>query len=520
MPAQLDTTTEQNRPLDQRPGPAAAGTAPALSPVGLIVILVGILLPMVDFFIVNVALPTIDLDLHASTPVLVVSAYASAYALLLVVGGRLGDSFGRRRLFLTGMTAFTITSLACGLAPTAGFLVGARIAQGASAALMAPQVLATIQAATTGDRRARALGRYGATGGIAAVVGQLLGGLLVSANIFGSGWRPIFLVNVPIGIAGLILARRHIPDTRATGTASRVDHHGTVLLGVTVLSLLIPLTEGESLRWPAWTIALLILAPVALAAFAVTETRIERSGRTPLVPPSLLRHASMRIGLLLALPFFAGFGAFMFCYALLTQQGLHDSALLAGAGLAPMAALFLTGCLSSSRLLRRYGTRVLAAGAVLQAVGLIVMGLTVLAGWPHLSIWWLAPGTAIAGFGQGLVISPLFGVVLSEVPRVSAGAASGVLTTTQQVALALGVATLGSLFVALAGDGVGMRDGFLVVIGVQSVIAVAIALAARRLPGWRRRPASGPNAVEPSAAQRAAAAQSEPAMEAMEVSPL
>jgi MFS family permease len=475
----------------QRTGHHRQNRSGVLTATGLIVVLVGVFLPMVDFFIVNVALPTIDRDLHASAPLLelVVSAYATAYALLLVVGGRLGDAFGRRRLFLAGMAAFTLTSLACGLAPSAPFLVGARVAQGASAALMVPQVLATIQAATSGERRARALGRYGAAGGLAAVVGQLVGGLLVSANLDGTGWRPIFLVNVPIGIAGLILAYRHVPDTRAQ-RAARVDHHGTVLLGITVLALLIPLTEGESLHWPAWTIALLVIAPLALAAFAAVEIRLERSGRTPLVPPSLLRHKSMRSGLLLALPFFAGFGAFMFCYALLVQQGLHDSAVAAGTGLAPMAVTFLAASLSTSRLLRRYGTRVLTAGAALQGIGLIGLAVAVLATWPGVSLFWLAPGMAVAGLGQGLVMSPLFGTVLSEVPTSSAGAASGVLTTTQQTALALGVATLGSLFIALAGNGVGMRDGFVTVVAIQVVIAIGLALGTRRLPGWQRRPAA------------------------------
>ena len=491
MPSPLNTAPRPIAP----PAPPAA-TAPAegagltgagLTGTGLVIVLVGVLLPMVDFFIVNVALPTIDRDLHASAPLLelVVSAYAAAYALLLVVGGRLGDAFGRKRLFLIGMAAFTLTSLACGLAPTAPLLVVARAAQGASAAMMVPQVLSTIQAATQGQRRTRALARYGATGGLAAVVGQLLGGLLVSANLDGSGWRPIFLVNVPIGVAGLVLARRHVPESRS-GNAARVDHHGTVLLGVTVLSLLIPLTEGQSLHWPAWTIALLAAFPLALAAFVAVEIRIERSGRVPLVPPSLLRHRSMRRGLALALPFFAGFGAFMFSYALLVQQGLHDSALAAGVGLAPMAAAFLLASLSTSRLLRRFGAKVLAAGAIGQVAGLVILGATVLAAWPHVPVLALAPGMAVTGLGQGLVMSPLFGVVLSEVPPASAGAASGVLTTTQQVALALGVATLGSLFISLAADGVGMRDGFLTVIAVQVVIGLGLALGARRLPGWHR----------------------------------
>ena len=487
MSSPLNTAPRPIAPAAPPAGPAVPAAGTALTGTGLAIVLVGVLLPMVDFFIVNVALPTIDTDLHASAPLLelVVSAYASAYALLLVVGGRLGDAFGRKRLFLAGMAAFTLTSLACGLAPTAPLLVAARAAQGASAALMVPQVLSTIQAATQGQRRARALARYGATGGLAAVVGQLLGGLLVSANLAGTGWRPIFLVNVPIGVAGLVLARRHVPESRS-GRAARVDHHGTVLLGVTVLALLIPLTEGQSLRWPDWTIALLAVAPLALAAFVAVEIRIERSGRVPLVPPSLLRHRSMRSGLILALPFFAGFGAFMFSYALLVQQGLHDSALAAGVGLAPMAAAFLLASLATSRLLRRFGAKVLAAGAIGQVAGLVILGVTVLAAWPHVPVLALAPGMAVAGLGQGLVMSPLFGVVLSEVPPASAGAASGVLTTTQQTALALGVATLGSLFITLAGDGVGMRDGFLAVVAAQVVIGLGLALGARRLPGWRR----------------------------------
>lgn len=459
-----------------------------LTGTGLAVILVGVLLPMIDFFIVNVALPTIDHDLHASQPLLelVVSGYATAYALLLVLGGRLGDSIGRKRLFLLGMAAFTVTSLACGLAPTADFLVIGRVAQGASAALMVPQVLATIQAATTGERRTRALGRYGATGGLAAVLGQVLGGILVSANIDGLGWRPIFLVNVPIGLAGLVLARRYVPDTRH-GAPAPIDGPGTALLGLTVLTLLVPLTEGRSLGWPAWIIAMLVISPLAAVAFCRYEVRAERMGRVPLVPPSLLVHRSMRRGLVLALPFFAGFGAFMFCYALLVQEGLHASALTAGLGLVPMAATFLFASLSTSKLLARFGAKVLAAGGLLQALGLVILGVTVYLGWPHVPVPELAPGLAVAGLGQGLVMSPLFGIVLSEVPPAVAGAGSGVLTTTQQTALALGVATLGGLFLALAGDGTGVSTAFIVVLAVQVVVAVGVAAGARSLPGWRTR---------------------------------
>jgi EmrB/QacA subfamily drug resistance transporter len=489
MPSTLSTSGPAVRQPDLRADTRIAipREPRTLTAAGLTVILVGVLLPMVDFFIVNVALPTIDADLRASQPLLelVVSGYATAYALLLVLGGRLGDSLGRKRLFLAGMAAFTLTSLACGLAPTAVFLVVARAVQGASAAMMVPQVLATIQAATTGDRRSRALARYGATGGLAAVLGQVVGGLLVSANIDSLGWRPIFLVNVPIGLAGLVLASRYVPDSRH-GKPAPIDTRGTLLLGLTVLALLVPLTEGRSLGWPAWTIALLVLAPLAGVAFCVVERRVERSGQTPLVPPSLMQHRSMRRGLLLALPFFAGFGGFMFCYALFAQVGLHDSALTAGLGLAPMAAAFLLASLSTSRLLSRYGAKVLTAGGLLQAIGLIIVAATVWLGWPHLAIIDLSPGLVVAGVGQGLLMSPLYGVVLSQVPAAAAGAGSGVLTTTQQTALALGVATLGSLFLALAADGTGVRAAFVVVLAIQVLIAVGVSAGARGLPGWRR----------------------------------
>ena len=293
MSLHIDETTavapgERAAGLSQRralPAQTAALTTP-----GLVTVLIGAFLPMTDFFIVNVALPTIDRDLHASAGMLqlVVAGYAIGYALLLVVGGRLGDAVGRKRLFLIGMAAFTVTSLACGIAPGIGVLVAARVLQGAASAMMLPQVLSTIQATTSGQARARALGCYGATGGIASVAGQLLGGLLVSADIGGLGWRPIFLVNVPIGIVGLAMTVRLVPDTRSEDPAP-VDVRGTLLLGVATLSLLIPLTEGRSLGWPPWTFVLLIAAPVAAVAFVRAEQALEDRGGVPLVPVSLLR---------------------------------------------------------------------------------------------------------------------------------------------------------------------------------------------------------------------------------------
>ncbi|TML84540.1 MAG: MFS transporter [Actinobacteria bacterium] len=456
-----------------------------LSPLGLATVLLAAFLSIADFFIVNVALPTIDSDLHASTATLelVVAGYGVPYALLLVLGGRLGDLFGRRRLFMLGMASFTVFSLLCGIAPTAVALVAFRAAQGASAALMVPQVLATIQATSVGRQRAKAIGLYGATAGIAAVVGQLAGGALVDANIAGTGWRPIFLVNVPLGIVGLLLAWRMVPATRSL-EVPRIDTLGTVTLGIAVLALLVPLTEGRALGWPAWSWLLLALFVPAVAAFALVERRLERTGGHPIVPPSLLGLPGMQRGLAIAVPFFAGFGAFMFVCAISLQQGAHLTPLRAGLALVPMALTFLFASLTTARLTARYGRRVLSAGAVLQAVGLVGLAGTLFAAWPDVNVLRLAPAMAVAGFGQGLVMSPLFGFVLAGVPAARAGVGSGVLATTQQTALALGVASLGSLFLSLASsNSLGMRDAFVVVLAVQTCVAVVVAVAARTLPG-------------------------------------
>ncbi|HEX5117203.1 MAG TPA: MFS transporter [Pseudonocardiaceae bacterium] len=472
-------------PGNGRRGPAARSTPSTgpLTALGLITVLFGAALPLVDFFIVNVALPTIDANLHASTATLelVVAGYGMGYALLLVLGGRLGDTFGRRRMFLAGMAAFTVTSAICGLAPTALALVLARVAQGASAAMMLPQVLSTIQASTSGQRRSKALGYYGAVGGLSSVVGQLVGGALVAANLAGTSWRPIFLVNVPIGIVGLLLARRTLPETRSTNPAG-IDGLGTAVLGIGLLCLLLPLTEGGALGWPLWTWFVLAVAPIAAAVFVLVERRAERAGRVPLLPPSIMRMPSMRQGLLVTVPFFAGFGGFMFVYAVTLQDALRYGPFEAGLALTPLAVGFFVVSLISSRLVVRFGSRVVAYGAVIQGAGVVATGVAALLAWPHLSVLDLAPGMALLGIGNAMSATTLFRVVLSGVPTERAGVGSGALATTQQTSLALGVATLGTLYTGLGASALGSRDAFVLVLGVLVVIACAVAVAGRRLP--------------------------------------
>ncbi|MEU5009491.1 MFS transporter [Streptomyces sp. NPDC021749] len=462
--------------------PPQASAAAALTPLGLLTVLLGAALPMIDFFIVNVALPTIDHDLHAGPAMLemVVAGYGVAYATLLVLGGRLGDMIGRRRLFLWGLATFGLTSLACGLAPDAATLVAARVAQGASAALLLPQVLATIQATTTGKRRAKAVSLYGGTAGVSSAVGQVVGGLLVSVDLAGSGWRAVFLVNVPIAAAAWLLAARTVPETRSPHP-TRVDGPGTVLLAVSLVTLLLPLTEGRAAGWPLWSWLLLAVFPCAGVAFFLVERRTERSGRTPLVPPSLLRIPSVNSGLTMIVPFSVGFGGFMFVVAVALQTGLHYGPLAAGLSLLPLCLTFFVASLAGPRLVGRFGRRVVFTGSLIQGAGLIALALTVHAGWPGVSVAGLAPSMALLGLGQGLVLPVLMRIVLSELPVAQAGVGGGVMVTTQQSGLALGVATLGTLFLALM-PSVGIRDALLAALLTQLAIVAGTTVLALRLP--------------------------------------
>ncbi|MFE7125726.1 MFS transporter [Streptomyces sp. NPDC057617] len=453
-----------------------------LGTLGLFTVLLGAALPLIDFFIVNVALPTIDHDLAAGPALLelVVAGYGLAYAVLLVLGGRLGDMFGRRRLFLAGMAAFGLTSLACGVAPDAWTLVGARVAQGAAAALMLPQVLATIHSATAGQRRAKAVSLYGATAGLAMVAGQILGGVLVAADIAGSGWRAIFLVNVPVALLGLVLAVRSVPETRSQKPAP-IDIPGTVLLAAALMTLLAPLTEGRAAGWPVWTWVSLAAFPLVSYAFLRVEKRADRQGRIPLVPPSLLALVTLRRGLALLLPFSIGFGGFMFVIAIALQQGLGMGAVTAGLALAPMAVAFFAASLAGPRLVRRYGSLVVTAGAVSQLAGVALLVLAVRHDWPSVSLLDLAPGVTLAGLGQGLQLPVMIRIMLSDIPSERAGVGSGVMVTTQQSALALGVATLGSLFLSLAAA-TGMRDALVITLLAQFGLVVLTGLLSLRLP--------------------------------------
>jgi EmrB/QacA subfamily drug resistance transporter len=455
---------------------ARSRAAATLGPVALSTLLFGSLLPMLSFFMINVSLPAIAVDLKANAGELqlVVGCYGIAVATLLVVGGRLGDSFGRRRLFLIGVTGFTVASLLCAIAPTIGVLLAARIVQGVAGAAITPQVLASITSLLSGEHRARGMAMFGVANGIGAALGQIIGGVLIEANLFGLGWRAVFLFFVPVGIIALVFALRVLPESKAE-QAHRVDLVGAALLAVTLVLLLLPLTEGRPLGWPLWTWLSLAAVIPATAVLGAHQHRAERSGHAPLIPPTVLRLRAMRIGLLLALAFFSTFGGFMFCFALATQGEAHMSPLEGGLSLLPLAVGFLITSIYGPRLQQKYGASLIIRGWIIQALGYAILGVVALTLWPHVNPITIGAPLLVAGVGSGLVMVPLIGVVVGQVPPAQAGLGSGILLTSQQTAIGLGAATVGTAFLALSGTSWGQGDSLAAVALAITTISVLMA---------------------------------------------
>jgi EmrB/QacA subfamily drug resistance transporter len=446
------------------------------------IILLGNVLNVVDTFVVNVALPTLTRTLHAGAAELelIVAGYSVAYACFLVLGGRMGDNFGRRRLFLIGMTGFTVASALCGLAPTADTLIIARLVQGATAALVVPQVLAIIQVTYQGVARQRALGIFGAVMSAAAAIGQILGGVLVSADIFGLSWRPAFLINIPVGIVGIIAGRKVIPESKAPRRAP-IDGPGTFLLAATVILLLLPLTLGRDENWPLWCWAMLAATPVAAALFTYTQVRGERRGGLPLLPPSLLRSSGLRRGLAVALAFFASFGGMMLTTTVSLQYGLHFSPVKAGLTLGPYAVAFLAGSLMARRLAARLGRLLPVGGSLLLALGFAGLALQAHAGYADLTPYSLTPLLIVIGLAQSVVVMPIVTIVLADVPADRTGVASGVWATNQQISMAFGVAAIGALFFGIAGSH-GYGHATIAAELTEAALALAAAALAWTLP--------------------------------------
>jgi EmrB/QacA subfamily drug resistance transporter len=428
------------------PATVAAGADPRRW-LALAVVLVAPLLTIFNQFVVNVAIATMQRDLGASFGQiqLVVAVYALAYAVLLITGGRLGDIAGRRKLFLIGLGGFVVGSALCGVAPSAEFLIAARVAQGIGAALVSPQVLAIIRVTFPGPEQSTAFAVYGGVLGIAGVLGQVAGGLLIRADLFGLSWRPIFLINVPIGIAALVAAMLWVPESRPP-EARRLDLGGVAIITAGLFLLVFPLVVGRDSGWPAWTLVCLAASLPVIAAFVLFERWLTARGGAPLIDLALFRDRAFTLGLLITTLLFVGNTGYFFALALYLQIGLRYPPLQAGLTFLPDAAAFFVAATLSARLAPKLGSRLLLLGVVCRMAGLLIALLVVRFGGDGVSGWMLAPGLAIQGFGSGSISAPLIAFVLRGIRGSDAGAAAGTLTTAQQVASALGVALIGVLF--------------------------------------------------------------------------
>jgi MFS family permease len=435
------------------PRPSAATV---LSPAGrwaaFVVLLVGGFLPPLDFFIVNVALPSVRESL-AATPAqvqLVISGYAASYAVFLITGGRLGDLYGRRRLFVIGLAAFVATSALCGFAPTAGVLVIGRVLEGVAAALLGPQVLAAIRALYSDAELGRALGLYGAMIGLAAAIGQFLGGFLTQLNLFGLDWRSVFLINVPIGLATIAGAFAAVPPIGPVGRPT-LDLGGAALVSLALACLVLPLSEGRQQGWPAWTFLMLACVPVLVAALLRFERAVKARGLMPLIDLDLFRIPGFGRGVLVATLFFFT-SAFYLLFAIYQQSGRGMDPLATGIAILPYGIGLFLGPLASTPLPLRLRPHLLGIGMAIEVAGYAAI---MLAGFTLLEGWLLSAMIFVTGFGQGIAMPRLFNTVLGNVPPAQGGLASGFVNSSLQAGAAISVAAIGSLFFAVLGTDTG-----------------------------------------------------------------
>ncbi|MGW4803276.1 MFS transporter [Kitasatospora sp. NPDC004272] len=478
---------------DSTTAPAAAPTTtppPGPHRATLPIVLTGVFLAGLDFFIVNVAVPALQQDLRATDAQiqLVVAAYALTYGVGLITGGRLGDLYGRRRVLALGMTLFTAASVAAGAAPNAELLIAGRVLQGAAAALMAPQVLGVITTSYQGPARARAVSWYAAASGIAAVFGQLIGGVLIRADLFGLGWRACFLVNLPIGLAAATAAARLLPESKAPGRP-RLDLTGLLLVTAGLTAICLPLIEGRERGWPLWTWLLLAAGPPLLAAFTLHQRRLRRSGGSPSLDLALFRERAFTAGLAAQLTFWASMASYFLVFALYLQQGRHLAPIGSGLVFSVLGVGYVAASANARHLAARIGRHAVTMGCALRAAGLL-LELWAVSGSDR-GLWWLVPGLLLDGCGMGLSFAPLTATVLARVPAASAGSAGGVLTTGLQVGNALGVALIGLVFYRVLADTPGpdavpaaFRACLWYVLAATALFALVVqALPGRKAPG-------------------------------------
>ncbi|MEV4253691.1 MFS transporter [Spirillospora sp. NPDC049652] len=420
--------------------------------IALLVILAGEILDMLDALITTIAAPTIRADLGGSAGTMqwLAAGYTLALGVGLITGGRLGDLYGRRRMFLLGAAGFTLGSLLCGVAVSPGMLVGSRVLQGLFGALMLPQGLGLIKEMFPPKEIGAAYGLFGPIMGLSSVGGPVLAGWLIDADPFGTGWRMIFLINLPLGVAAVAAGLRFLPEARAA-RASRLDLVGALLAALGAGLVVYPLVQGREHGWPAWTFAMMAASAATFALFAWYEIRKQRAGGDPLVTPGLFRKRGFSGGLIVGLVFFSGMTGFALVFALYTQLGLGYSPLKAGLAQIPWSLGMIAG-FGAAQAVVRFGRHVIHAGTVVMAGGVAGVLLTLHLAGIGVSPWQLAPALVVTGLGMGLLMAPFFDIVLAGVEPHETGAASGSLTAVQQLGSALGAAVLGTVFFGRLGD--------------------------------------------------------------------
>lgn len=443
----------------------------------LAVLLLGQFMCIIDVLVTNVAMPSIAASLHASgaSLQLVVGGYTIAYAMLLITGARLGDRYGRRRTYLAGVLIFTTASLACALAPDSQALIAFRLVQGAGAAVLVPQVFSIIQLNFTGPARARALSAYAAVLSAGAVTGLVLGGVVVTADLFGAGWRPVFAINVPIGIVLAAAVPRLVPpDGTSTGApagrraagapagggAGQLDLAGLAAAACAVLLIVLPLVLGPEEGWPAWGFGCIAAGAVLAAGFVLIERRVAARGGDPLLNLAVLRAPALPSGLVTLAATQIGYGGLLFAYTLHLQTGLGESALRAGLSYLPFAAAFGLAGYNWRRLPAAARRVLVPAGLTVTILAYLALAAGLHSAGSHGGITALTwTGLAAVGLGLGLMVSPLLTQSLTHVPAARAADASGLLTTTVQLGQLLGVAAIGSVYLSRAGSAPGSGSG-------------------------------------------------------------
>jgi MFS family permease len=418
----------------------------------LVTLLAGQAMASMDAEILVIAAPSLRADLHASDAQLqlIVGMYTLAFGALVVTGARLGDAFGHGRVFLLGLTTFTLSSLAAGLAPTASVLIGAVALQGVAAALMTPQVLSIIQLHFDGERRARAIGAYSMVLAVGVATGMVLGGLLVTAHLLAAAWRPALLLNAPVGVLVLLSARRHLPEA-PPGTRVRIDPAGAAALAVALLALIIPLTFGRDAGWPIWVWPSLVACGLLLAGFVRHERRIAARGVEPLFDLDLLKLPGVAAGVGAVTLMMACYAGFLVSLTLHLQGGLGFSPLKAGLIFAAYAGGFATASLTWTRVAVTLRERLPIAGPLVMAATLFALGMIARSGrWPATI---MTPLLLVAGAAHACAFSPLAARLTTVVSTEQTGALSGLLLTASLVGQVLGIAVFVGVYLSAAPQG-------------------------------------------------------------------